>query len=386
MGKKKSERGDDSSPGDRLFSGWKAGLCYHHGKGKESNGSGIEELEHLSSIDWNRDEHRMSVSAILVKGVYMLEDDRQARRQDSQCQAPPWWNLFNFELDKQLVDDDDSIFGAVFKYNPSTYHSSIDRSPLYVIAFRGTLFKLKSYRRDIKLDIKIIRNGLHETSRFKTAMKAVQDVVSLAGVSNVWLTGHSLGASIAILAGKEMAKIGNFMDSFTFNPPFVSPPIEGIKSKKVKQGLRYIGTSIKVGVSIAAAAAAAAANDGHNNSFAAMSGWIPRLFVNRSDPICAEYIGYFEHRRKLEDKGAGCVARETSQYSLTMKAVGKKDIERREPLHLLPSASLTVNSDPCPDCNSAHSLRKLKCLAAHHALAQWWRPDLNLSSDVYKYQ
>ncbi|KAK8564928.1 hypothetical protein V6N13_020058 [Hibiscus sabdariffa] len=90
MGKKKSERGDDSSLGDGLFSGWKAGLHYHHGKGNESNAGGIEELEHLSSINRNPDDHRMYVSSILVKGVYMRKDDRQARRQDSQCQAPQW--------------------------------------------------------------------------------------------------------------------------------------------------------------------------------------------------------------------------------------------------------------------------------------------------------
>ncbi|KAK8698156.1 hypothetical protein V6N13_114283 [Hibiscus sabdariffa] len=335
--------------------------------------------KHLSSVDWHNADHRRSVSACLVKGAYVLESDRQETRRGSECLSPPWWEAFHFKLVYQLIDGvDNSIFGAIFQYSPPayTYHRSLDRSPQYVFAFRGTVKKEGSFSRDFDLDLDVIRNGLHESCRFKTAMKAVHDVVSVVGSSSVWLTGHSLGAAIGMLAGKNMAKRGSFLEAYLFNPPFVSPPIERIvKDEKVRHGLRFAGTLIKAGLAFAA-------SENHNNSkgiedsFAVISGWIPCLFVNPLDPICAEYVGYFEHRRKLQDMGAGKLARLTSQHSLgniTMNAVGLKGFETSEPLHLLPSASLTVN------LNSNRELSK------YHGLDQWWRPDLNLSCRVYKY-
>ena len=106
------------------------------------------------------------------------------------------------------------------------------------VAFRGTLLKLKSLIWDLKLDFDIIRNGLHLTSRFEFAMQAVRNMVASVGSSNVWLAGHSLGSAMALLAGKTMAKTGIFLESFLFNSPFLSAPIEIIKDKKVKHGIR----------------------------------------------------------------------------------------------------------------------------------------------------
>ncbi|XVF31070.1 hypothetical protein REPUB_Repub16aG0113700 [Reevesia pubescens] len=205
-------------------------------------------------------------------------------------------------------------------------------------------------------------------------MKAVRDMVATVGSSDVWLAGHSLGAAMAMLAGKTMAKAGDFLEAYLFNPPFVSPPIGRIEEKKVRHGLRFAGTLIKAGLAFAAAVNDddSDSRNGNGNSFAAMSGWIPCLFVNQADPICSEYIGYFEHMKKLEDCGAGRIARLSSQHSLShlfMNAVGMKGVETSEPLHLLPSANLTVN---------------LNSSGGHH-LCQWWRPDLNLKSSVYKY-
>ncbi|KAK8542972.1 hypothetical protein V6N12_015547 [Hibiscus sabdariffa] len=338
---------------------------------------------YLTSIDWTNAHHRRSVAASLVKGVYMLEGDRQDRRQGPECLAPPWWEFFQFKYVGPLIESDQCIFGAIFEYRPLdySYHSNIHESPRYVIAFRGTLLKLGSLARDIQLDIDIIRNGLDRTARSAIAIRTVRDTVAMAGISKVWLTGHSQGASIAMLAGKMMAKSGIFLQSFLFNPPHVSAPIERIGDETLKHGIRLAGTIIKAGLAFANAK-----NDrnkdpksGNENrdSFAAISGWIPCLFVNPGDPICSEYIGYFEHRRKVESFGfaAKALARKTSQTSLgnlVLNAVGAQGVESSEPLHLLPSANLTVNLSPSQDFKQAHGL------------CQWWRPDLNLKCHVYK--
>ncbi|KAL0393686.1 UNVERIFIED_CONTAM: GDSL esterase/lipase [Sesamum latifolium] len=113
------------------------------------------------------------------------------------------------------------------------------------------------------------------------------------------------------------------------------------------------------------------------SSSAALSAWWPRLFVNRADFICAEYIGYFEHREWMEKIGAGEIERVASQHSVAgflvhavASKMGKPSSE--EPLHLIPSARLTVNLSPGRRRDA-------------HGIKQWWGSDLLLESNVYKY-
>ncbi|MCI26173.1 GDSL esterase/lipase [Trifolium medium] len=121
---------------------------------------------------------------------------------------------------------------------------------------------------------------------------------------------------------------------------------------------------IKAGVSIVM-------NSGSSSydSFSALSVWIPNLFVNPSDYICSAYVEYFEHRRQMEEIGAGRIekiATQNSFGSLMRSAFGKDS----EPLHLIPSAILTVNLTPQQN---------------GHGLDQWWKPDLRLKSELHKY-
>ncbi|KAG6636568.1 GDSL esterase/lipase At4g10955-like isoform X1 [Carya illinoinensis] len=319
--------------------------------------------------------YRRSVAASLVKGVYILEWDRQEKLQGPHALAPPWWEFFQFQLLRHLVDDADfSIFGAIYEFKPlaSYYNYSGDGSPRYVIAFRGTLPKPGSLSRDLELDLHLMKNGLHLTSRFETAMKAVQNMVAAAGASNVWLAGHSLGSAMAMLAGKTMAKTGIFLESFLFNPPFFSAPLERIKDKKVKHGLRIASSVITAGLTLAMTAKHQR-NLAAEDPFATLCAWTPRLFVNPADPVCSEYIGYFEHRKKMEEMGAGIIERLATQNSigsLLMNAMGME----AEPLHLIPSASLTINLTPSRGFRQAHGI--------HH----WWGPDLRLRSELYKYK
>ena len=318
--------------------------------------------------------HRRSVAASLVQGVYILERDRQLKRQGPQALASPWWEFFHFQLLRHLVDDvDSSIFAAIYEFKPpkSHYHNSVDESPRYVIAFRGTITKPESVSRDLQLDLHILRNGLHETSRFEIAIQAVRNVVATVGESNVWLAGHSLGAAMALLAGKTMAKTGFFLQAFLFNSPFFSAPIERIKDERVKHGLRIANSVITAGLAFATK------KSYHNNRsvdpFAALSAWIPFLFVNPGDHLCSEYIGYLEHRKKMDDIGIGAIERLATQNSLgglLMSAMGRES----EPLHLIPSANLIVNLTPCQDFREAHGIH------------QWWRPDLDIKSKLYNYK
>lgn len=329
---------------------------------------------HLTYVNWDHAYHRKSVAASLVQGVYVLEKDRQEQRKGPDSIAFPWWAFFHFQLLHTLVDDvDNSIFGAIYEFKPPPYmcNNTLNKSPRYVVAFRGTITKADSVSRDIELDLQFLKNGLHRTSRSEIAIEAVRNVVASVGGngSNIWLAGHSLGSGMALLAGKTLAKNGTFIESFLFNPPFASAPIERIRSKKVKHRLRIASSVITAGLAIAMNSDKKSLSF---DSFDALSAWIPCLFVNPSDYICSEYVGYFEHRRKMEEIGAGSIeklATQNSLGSLMMNMFGKES----EPLHLIPSATLTVNLTPP------------KCFREAHGIHQWWKPDLQLESKLHKY-
>ncbi|KAK6947922.1 Fungal lipase-like domain [Dillenia turbinata] len=326
---------------------------------------------YLTSVDWKNEHHRRSVAASLVQGVYILERDCQERREGLQALAPIWWEFFNFQLHCVLKDEDD-IFGAVYEFKcpVADFSAMVEGCPHYVVAFRGTITKGESFSRDLKLNFDIIQNGLHQASRSEIAVQAVRNLVAI-GNRNIWLAGHSLGAAMAMVAGKNLAKTGIFLDAFLFNPPFVSTPIERIKDKKVKHGIRIAGSFVT-----AALALAVKGNGQRNRSqdpFVVLSSWVPHLYVNPGDHICSEYIGYFEHRKKMEEIGAGDVERLATQHSLgslVLNAFGRSD---SEPLHLIPSAYLTVNLSPSPNFKESHGIH------------QWWKPDLLLKSRLHKY-
>lgn len=314
-------------------------------------------------------EHRKSVAACLIQGVYALECERQKHRRGAEALdlAPPWWSSFNFQLIHKLIDEaDSSIFGAIYELERHRKHLPPE-APKYVIAFRGTLLKRDSWKRDFELDVKMLRNGLHLTSRFQTAMQVVKEVAS-AGHANVWLAGHSLGSAVAMLAGKNMAKTGVFLESFLFNPVFLSYPIERfIKNQKLKQGIR-------IAKSIVTAVFAVTTNKSEDpEEFVKLSEWVPYLFVNPADFFCSEYVPYFDHRKKMDEIGAADIERLATQNTITgifWSVMGKES----EQLKTLPSANLIINLSPTLNFHAAHEIR------------QWWNPDCKLQCQLYYYK
>lgn len=315
----------------------------------------------LTFVDWENQCHRTSVAASLVQGVYILERDRQEKRQGPQALAPPWWDFFHFQLVRILVDDADlSIFGAVyeFKFPPSYDNYQLAQNPpRYIIAFRGTVIKPDTRSQDIKLGLQFVRNRLQQSNRFNLAMEAVQSVAFLSGATNIWLAGHSLGAAIALLVGKNMVKMGGYLETYLFNPPFPTDPIEQIKNHKLKRGVRF-ASAITAGVAVALT--------GHHQRAQiddSFSRWVPYLFLNPSDPLCAGYIRYFEQREKMVEIGHGAIARFAKQNSSPSGRnlfLGARGIDFGAS-HLLPSAYLTINLSSTKGFNQAHGLH------------QWWK-------------
>lgn len=351
---------------------------------------------HLTDLDWANENHQRCVAACLVQGIYIVERDRQLQRQGSHALAHPWWDSFHFKLIRHLIDDADfSIFGAIYqlKQDTKTITSVDSKAPRYVVAFRGTLTKPDSISRDLELDIHIIRNGLHRTSRFEIAMQAVRSMAtssSSVGASNLWITGHSMGAAMALLAGKTLAKTGVYLKSFLFNPPFVSPPIERIVSnERVRSGLRFAGSLVTAGLAFSRTLKQAQQPQHQQqlqernlseDPLKALSLWLPDIHVNPGDHLCCEYIGFFEHRGNMEQLGygAGIVERMAMQHSLgglLMDAMGVSNaVDVQEPVHVIPSAKLVVNRTASDDYKEAHGIH------------QWWRDDQDLVSNIYLFK
>ncbi|KZV44938.1 GDSL esterase/lipase-like [Dorcoceras hygrometricum] len=325
-----------------------------------------------SFVDWNNSNHRRSIAASLVQGVYILERDRHQNRKPPQALAPPWWESFHF-----LVDDHDlSIFGAIykFKFPPPNYTYPGLNPPRFVLTFRGPINSSSSRAEDLKLNLHCMINNLESSTRFRIGMETTQEIVTKFGLANVWIAGHSVGSSIGLLIGRQMAKkMGIRLESYLFNPPFASPPIEKIKNEKVKLGLRVANSVITAGLAVAANGGKLPSKDPVNDPFLVLSTWVPYLFINSGDTVCSEYVGYFEHREKMEQIGAGKIGRLATKHSIGSIVSGARGKDS-DAAHLIPSAYLTINS------SSSMGLKE------SHGIHQWWRQDLELKYKLYQYK
>nr|GLL28234.1 GDSL esterase/lipase At4g10955-like [Ipomoea trifida] len=342
-------------------------LKFMASKRKSFNGAGPT---HLTTVDWSNSSHRSSVAACLVEGVYSREEERQ------QCchggddgggslASSAWWESFGFQLNQVLIDENDnySIFGAVYELKPSSSQAQAQtqagKPPKQVIAFRGTLIEKMSWLQDFRLDSDIIQNKLHKSNRVLVGWQAVEAAVSKVGAENVWLAGHSLGSSIALLVGRNMVKMGYHLETYLFNPPFVSL-ISTLLLKKVpklQEGIRLAHAGVKALMAATMSIANKKKIVEDDEEFNLLLPWIPHLFINSSDPICAKYLEHFKHTAAGE---IGRLVGMNSVRCMLGNAIGKDC----KPSHLIPSAYLTINSNG--------SKRKA------HNLSQWWRPDLKV--------
>ncbi|KAF5451036.1 hypothetical protein F2P56_031338 [Juglans regia] len=342
--------------------------CFPKGGGDRHTSEGLS----VPPAALKNTDHQRSVVASLVQGVYSLERDRQRRNlgRYQEDNVEPWWTSFNFHLDEPLIDHDKCIFGAIYKYN-GKYASADSDVPEYVIAFRGTLFTLETWMKDIKSNINCLLNKLEDSSQFKLALNYVERFVEANGARNVWLAGHSLGSAVALLVGKKMIhKMEWFPKAYLFNPPFISCPTEQLEDKKVKKGIRCVHNVVKASLIAFAPKLSKPRMEDH---FALLSSWTPHLFVNPADILCAEYIAYFE--RKVGAGKTMTLAENNSTRNLVSHVVFGKDL--KDATHLLPSAHLIVNESHPNNKPSGSDLLKA------HTISQWWRPDVRCQSTLY---
>ena len=183
-----------------------------------------------------------------------------------------------------------------------------------VIALRGT--KLSSFR-DLVDDIKVAHHTLHCSRRFKATSKLIEQIISVFKEQHggrddeVCITGHSLGAAIALFIGKELAKEKRY-HVHCFNPPLLSVVMivqKFFRVHRIKEKLRgnevlkpwlravhYAKENSKIALMMLLGDPAKLKEE--FNHFAGMVDWKPVLYVNQDDPICKEYDRLYKWKEK----------------------------------------------------------------------------------------
>ncbi|GAA0172326.1 hydrolase [Lithospermum erythrorhizon] len=329
---------------------------------------------HLGNIDWTNKIHQRIVAANLVQGAYNMESDRHGNSNNpGDEKAEAIGERLGFEISDRLIDTDDgSYFGTIYKFKYANldhdYYNSEIIPPKYAIAFRGTSLDPENIGKDVLYDVEFIFHELHKSARYAIALQAVQDIISISGgPENVWLAGHSLGSLIALLVSRSMVIENGFhLKTYLFNPPFVA-----YSNLKPLRHIYWYGRSIITAGTEMIVHHLTSSREKIDEIFNKLNAWSPYLFVNKRDYISNGYISYFKQREKMNMIGAGGIENLATQNSM-MSLIGELVGENFEPIHLIPSANLTISEG-----SIFHPL-------IAHGIKQWWQNmDLSIHNESY---
>ena len=189
--------------------------------------------------------------------------------------------------------------------------------PKYVVAIRGTIATKTD---DLIDDLRILFETMcQEVHLYKPIMHLLEAIYNTYG-DDVWVAGHSLGATLGLIATRRLAIDKNIvLDCHYFNPPNISMdilakklvvgtcnglaegaamiPLVGRATRQFIRGSCSVATSVAEGVARSAGKLLfsekfKAAERGHDTLRA--RGYIPHLYVNPNDAFCNEYIKHFQ--------------------------------------------------------------------------------------------
>lgn len=305
------------------------------------------------------------VIACFIQGVYLLELDRQDKRDERTGLAPQWWRHFMYRLSQTLIDErDGSIYGAVLEWDRRALLAGYAPfrpagAPAAVVALRGTLLSGATFRRDVVDDLRFLAwDSLKGSVRFAGALAALRSAAHRHGARNVCVGGHSLGAGFALQVGKALAKEGVLVECHVFNPPSVSlaTSLRGFAETagevwgRVRAWLPYAGGSAAAATQAAAEAdASGEAAKAVTLERAGTAKWLPHLYINTNDYICCYYTDAAAGTATVTARGGG------SGSGKAAGGDGKPGLARM----------VTVSKGPT------------KFLDAH-GLQQWWADDVEL--------
>uniref|UniRef100_A0A0D9ZA56 Fungal lipase-like domain-containing protein n=1 Tax=Oryza glumipatula TaxID=40148 RepID=A0A0D9ZA56_9ORYZ len=328
---------------------------------------GIAGPTHIAmNIDWDKEEHRRCIVASILKGTSIHTNKKYKEL------APRWWMSFHFELYRELKEDDQFMFGAIYRYKPPAGEPRHPSAPHYVFAFRGTMLEHDRPCHDLYHDWKVVTNDFRNCRHFNRAVDELSYILikpSSTPATGVWLAGHSLGASFALDGGTLMIARDLNLPTFLFNPPQVSmaPVINLGLSNKAKNDLYDF--SYKMKYILGKTKKLRRHSERMEVLFEKLSPWQPQLYVHEGDVVCQGFIDYFEQRERLLDRypDITLLAMMMSYRDMISYLIG----EDKEQPHLLPSARLW-------------KVKKQSHSEDAHGLKQWWMPNNALGWSIYE--
>ncbi|KAG0605741.1 hypothetical protein M758_9G084600 [Ceratodon purpureus] len=221
-------------------------------------------------------------------------------------------------------------------------------APRLAIVLRGTL-PLPQYLRDFGSDAKIALEILTRSKRVmecqKLILKVIKDFLSRGGSQNqICMAGHSLGAAIALLVGKELVYAhGIHIDTHLFNPPLLTfASIASGELSQISLSRRSLRTSkMKL--------------DAEWEKFKKLLDWIPHFYLNPSDIICLQYIRYYEKQHEVLTEEN---VEKSKQARITRQPLKffKKDVNIIS--NVVPSADVWISRKYKSNPVLAHSLKQ----------------------------
>lgn len=321
-------------------------------------------------------QDKPALMAALVQAVYVAETDRLEGKHGMYALAPKWWNELGYEPVSFIQQEEKSapIIGAVFRRRAmghgfeedvmENYGENEITAPIMVVAFRGTILHLgESMQNDMVANLYVISHKLHTTARFTVALESIRAAIHQVGSENVTIAGHSLGAALTMLAGQILASEGTLVDTHLFNPPFLSPPLERMKSHGWKLALNLAGMASAASLSYLLLDPSS--RQAASQAFFALKDWLPHLYINDQDPVCSSYIGYFSSCDFMQKIGAGTLAELVAPFSLR-GTLQQYLFGECKAFHLIPCAHLHVVNKNSGKLFKAHKLH------------QWWSPELKV--------
>lgn len=249
--------------------------------------------------------------------------------------------------------------------------------PAVVVAVRGTRV---SNLEDILADMNVLGQALHEHRRVPHLRRVVKQAVSDYGSANVCITGHSLGAALALLVARDLAgdQEQQPVEAHLFNPPFSS--FDWVRSSAVRRGEK-VAKAVMLKMQAAACAVTSSRAFVHDLSqqllprleeieeqFWALARWLPHLYLHPWDPISWGYINFFDdHEMRIQSERAGAADLRAQIHAFVAPHTLSSLLSWfTSPKHLIPSAVLVVAHTSRPAPSACY-----RYLREAHGLKQW---------------
>ncbi|KQJ95190.1 hypothetical protein BRADI_3g15638v3 [Brachypodium distachyon] len=268
------------------------------------------------AIDWSGEAPRRACLAAMINLVYCAVD-----KQSVTPLNPRWLNdSTGFELFRDPLKDREETFAAVYRY--VGMHKS---APRYIVVFRGTSFcRTWTALRDLRIGCRIIINDdPFCCERFTSAYEKVKKLVKYLkdrpvanfpwGIGGdlqrglryhdslriptgkdpvVWLTGHSLGAWMALNVGRQLMLERHNLSTYLFNPPTAVACNQYSCFKWV----------CEKGIRVAEAIRCKKRLDPKlmKDQLEKLRDWTPFAYTHKNDPVCKGFNRYFEKQTNLD--------------------------------------------------------------------------------------